>query len=393
MNLTDALSEMGSRSSAVVFEVTTEMWGAPGYDEEHMARKDFAAKVGPSIELVLEHMATDAPLSEPNLNHARAIGEARALQGVPIDTVLHSWMAVQRVLMSRLLDYTDQIPGGELADAARRLLALVEVLTWQSIEAYRQTRGDIATSYDGPTSDLVAALAGPDALSSGETVRRAQVAGARVNTEYVALAVGSVSGLQGVLPAQRLLHRSLRGRYADRVLVGQVQEFAILLVPTGGADEALDGYLTTALKEPSWPGRASVALGMVAPSLVEVGDSIRQALQAGEVAFALNNLDRVVRFVDVIPEVIALHNRELTDLLIAAKLGDLTDRPELIETLNAYLKNQLSVRRTAAAMHMHSNTVLYRLNKLRTALGQEFSESNALVDLGLALRAYQMRSA
>lgn len=392
MNLTDALSEMRSRSSAVVFEVTTEMWGAPGYDEEHMARKDFAAKVGPSVELVLEHMATDAPLSVLNLNHARAIGEARALQGVPIDTVLHSWMAVQRVLMSRLLDYTDQVPGGELAEAARRLLALIEVLTWQSIEAYRQTRGDIATSYDGPTSDLVAALAGPDALSSGETVRRAQVAGARVNTEYVALAVGSVSGLQGVLPAQRLLHRSLRGRYADRVLVGQVQEFAILLVPTGGANEALDGYLATALKESSWPGRASVALGMVAPSLVEVGDSIRQALQAGEVAFALNNLDRIVRFVDVIPEVIALHNRELTDLLIAAKLGDLIDKPELIETLNAYLRNQLSVRKTAAAMHMHSNTVLYRLNKLRAALGQEFSESNALVDLGLALRAYQMRS-
>jgi GAF domain-containing protein/sugar diacid utilization regulator len=62
----------------------------------------------------------------------------------------------------------------------------------------------------------------------------------------------------------------------------------------------------------------------------------------------------------------------------------------LVETLDAYLQADLSPTRTAAALHVHVNTVYYRLQRLRELLGERFTEPRRALDLRVALLAHQM---
>ncbi len=64
----------------------------------------------------------------------------------------------------------------------------------------------------------------------------------------------------------------------------------------------------------------------------------------------------------------------------------------LVETLDAYLQADLSPTRTAAALHVHVNTVYYRLQRLRELLGERFTEPRRALDLRIALLAHQMLS-
>jgi len=82
---------------------------------------------------------------------------------------------------------------------------------------------------------------------------------------------------------------------------------------------------------------------------------------------------------------------------VEAQLGDLLLHDEqhglaLLETLDAYLQADLSATRTAAALHVHVNTVYYRLQRLRELLGETFTEPRRALDLRVALLAHQTLS-
>jgi GAF domain-containing protein/sugar diacid utilization regulator len=82
---------------------------------------------------------------------------------------------------------------------------------------------------------------------------------------------------------------------------------------------------------------------------------------------------------------------------VEAQLGNLLLHDEqhglaLLETLDAYLQADLSPTRTAAALHVHVNTVYYRLQRLRELLGEPFTEPRRALDLRVALLAHQMLS-
>jgi hypothetical protein len=392
MDLNELVDSMRDHLPAYADEITAQVWGVLGYDDEHMSRADLADRVEPSLRLILRLMLQNDGPPEDALQYAATIGEARALQGVPVDAVLYSWMAAQRLLLAKILDYADELSPSDLRDATTRLLAGIESLTWHSVESYRQTQDAVSMSYDGSTADLVAALAGPEPPDAVETARQARLVNARADMPYTAVAVGSQYGLPGLLPAQRHIHRILRAQLRDRVLVGQVQKFALLLVPTAHDAGRLDQLLQRALDDEVCPRGTLIGRGETAASLVEVGSSIRQSSQAAEVAGRLRRHDRVVSFLDVIPEVLLLRNPELVESLLVSRLGPLQGRPELIATLQAFLRNRLSVRRTATALTTHPNTVLYRLKRLRETLGRDFDDVEGLVDLVLALRAAELSS-
>jgi GAF domain-containing protein len=60
-------------------------------------------------------------------------------------------------------------------------------------------------------------------------------------------------------------------------------------------------------------------------------------------------------------------------------------RRELIRTLSTYFEQGASVARTAAALHVHVNTVYYRLRRLQALLGPDFASPLRAVDLQIAL--------
>ncbi len=65
-------------------------------------------------------------------------------------------------------------------------------------------------------------------------------------------------------------------------------------------------------------------------------------------------------------------------------------RRDLLRTLATYFEAGASVTRTAAALHVHVNTVYYRLQRLRALLGADFASPLRALDLQIALLAERL---
>ena len=63
---------------------------------------------------------------------------------------------------------------------------------------------------------------------------------------------------------------------------------------------------------------------------------------------------------------------------------------QLIQTLDAHYQAGCSPSRTAATLHVHVNTVYYRLNRIRELLGFDFSAPRRALDLQVALLARRL---
>lgn len=63
----------------------------------------------------------------------------------------------------------------------------------------------------------------------------------------------------------------------------------------------------------------------------------------------------------------------------------------LVATLTAYFANQHNVARTAREMHVHSNTLLKRLERVATVVGSDWKSPTKSLPLQLALRLHALR--
>ncbi|MQA85811.1 MAG: PucR family transcriptional regulator [Streptosporangiales bacterium] len=77
---------------------------------------------------------------------------------------------------------------------------------------------------------------------------------------------------------------------------------------------------------------------------------------------------------------------------VAAKaqrvLGPVADNPLLVEALVAYLRCDLDVHRTAEALHLHPNSVRYRLHRAEQLLGHTLRSPDSITNLYLALHEH-----
>jgi purine catabolism regulator len=73
----------------------------------------------------------------------------------------------------------------------------------------------------------------------------------------------------------------------------------------------------------------------------------------------------------------------------AAWLEPLDDNPRIRETLQSYLDHGLDVRATARALHLHPNSVRYRLSRAEVLLGAPLRSPETIVALHVALRSPQ----
>jgi DNA-binding PucR family transcriptional regulator len=97
-------------------------------------------------------------------------------------------------------------------------------------------------------------------------------------------------------------------------------------------------------------------------------------------------------------DLLLLRDEALAHGFVAGALGPLdalpeTQRTRLEETLGAWLRHQGEVRLVAADLHVHAQTVRYRLGRLRDLLGGRMTSADGRLELELALRARRLRAA
>jgi hypothetical protein len=155
------------------------------------------------------------------------------------------------------------------------------------------------------------------------------------------------------------------------------------------------------LPDPDAPGRAAAlrsalratqcALGpAVTPR--EAGRSLRWArLALGLVGRGMLPSEHPTRIDEHLASAIVLQDEGLAVALLARRLEPLValpagDRERLLETLAAWLAHQRHTPAVAAQLHVHPQTVRYRIGKLRGLLGDALETPQGRFELELALR-------
>ena len=85
------------------------------------------------------------------------------------------------------------------------------------------------------------------------------------------------------------------------------------------------------------------------------------------------------------------------DAFVRRVLQPVLNRPdpesgELLKTLSSFLEHDRSWQRTAQVLHVHRQTVLYRIRKVEQLTGLSVSRTMDLATLWVALRAWEQRA-
>lgn len=336
---------------------------------------------------------TDAELAEPRTSAAR-----RAEERVPLDAVLTAYHIGGRLGWQALVDAARPEETSALVDAGARVLDYMQHVTAAVATAYLEERQSIY----GEERDARRALA--QALLAGEPTG-AHVArlGVRLPPAWQVLvlelpAVGQAgSEVARAVASRRLLRRVVAalGEQAGELVVD-------LLDPGGGpvllpvdteprapAEESPDARVGAAVEAVAAVVGGPVRAGLAGPTgTAGLPPAAAEAREVLSLAVRLEHPPRVYRLTDLLVDY-QLSRPSPALPLLAGRLEPLASHPDLIATLECYLAGDLDRRRTAASLHVHPNTLDYRLRRIVELTGLDPGTPRGLASLGAALVARQ----
>jgi hypothetical protein len=154
--------------------------------------------------------------------------------------------------------------------------------------------------------------------------------------------------------------------------------------------------------DPEGPGRPAAVKRAVANTVGALGPTVgpgdaSRSLRWARLTLALTQRgtlpdERPTRTTDHMATVIVLQDEDLAQRLVATRLAPLEELPDperqrLTETLAAWLAHQRHTPSIATELHVHPQTVRYRLGQLHELLGEALDTPEGRFGLQLALRA------
>ena len=239
---------------------------------------------------------------------------------------------------------------------------------------------------DAPPEELGRALDASLAMTRPEE-------GAGSPESWVVVSADSVGLPDGAVRAA--LVEALTGA-DDRTLIGGGGTGALLLVPEAADGTPMADRLRALLGplEAGLGAEGRLTLGASAPATSAGGlrGALEEARHARRIAAA-----RVGRICVSGPEELASHvlllaavpdevRRAFRSRLLDRVVGyDLEHQADLVRTLEAFLRYDGSWTRCAAALHVHVNTLRYRIGRIEELTGRDLSRLEDRVDFYLAL--------
>ncbi|HEX2314516.1 MAG TPA: PucR family transcriptional regulator ligand-binding domain-containing protein [Thermomonospora sp.] len=317
---------------------------------------------------------------------ARAFLTARRLPCVLRSRGL-SLVPVAEDTTSRVADWFVACEGDWEDWPAERRTLIAELV---AIVALDRVRLDDRLSVEGRLAQelirLVGSAAGPE-----EILPRLELAGLDPAASFVAVAAASRHGLRtGEL-------RAVLREILPRACVGLLEDEAIALLPVAedGPGRDVAAEIDRALRALA-PGLSGGDLSVGVSDVVAAGD-LRGALEEARYA-------RGMASGRTAPVCVVGHDELATHMLLLASVPadvrhmfrvrlldplrtyDEVHKADLIRTLETFLQQSGSWTRCAEQLHLHVNSVRYRIQRIEELTGRDLSRLEDRVDFFLALR-------
>lgn len=349
------------------------------YVDGIVERKEVWRSCYDNIARVLQALADAVPPDTEQYDAPRETGRRRAEQGLPLESVLHSYRTGGRLIWEALVA-RDRAGDGDpaaLLDAATSVWEVVDSFSTEVAMAYRHAEAERVRRDAQETQALVASLVQGNADDPKVAEQARLRLGLPIEGRYTVVA----TPLDGEVWARAALSAHRLGS------VWSTHEgHSVGLVPLRGRP---GNAATQALaKDAGGPAGLGHCGGL--PAVDEAWSEARLVLSTlppdhrGAVALE-----------DRIPEALLSRSPELAERLLDTTLGPLlrvSDADILLDTLRTWLAADRSPSRTAESMYCHRNTVLNRLHRISAVTGVAVDDAANHLTLALAVRALDLRS-
>ncbi|WP_020521163.1 PucR family transcriptional regulator [Catelliglobosispora koreensis] len=295
------------------------------------------------------------------LDRQRASARRRAEEGVPLDAVLEAYHLGTLVLWQ---DITSGVRDSALHDEYALLLGYLRQVTTAVSAEYMDARQSFLQSEHDARRSLITALLAGVALDNPALSLPSRYA-------VLVLAIGHHPD-----EADESVSATVAGRRKMRRVQDEFERFTeepvlSALDPTGGivllTMQDWDKLRHLILAVGSAAGAPVIAGGGLA-SPADVPATVREATEVLELVQRLGYEPGLYRLGDVLLEY-QLSRPSAARAGLAELLEPLNGKPDLLRTLQVYLRNELSRTRTAAELFVHPNTVDYRLRRIAQLTG------------------------
>jgi hypothetical protein len=316
---------------------------------------------------------------EPGRDVYVGLGRAEFREGRTLDSLQSAYRVGARVAWRRVSAAARRakVDPEELGLLAEAIFAYIDELSADSVEGYAQAQREQEGERQRRRRELLALLLRDPPAPDPEVRSAAQAAGWRLARSAAPVAV-----------AEENLARVGRRLPADALVASVGGVGCALLAGAAGAGRAAELERATrgvtAALGPTVP-RAEL------PGAWAIASAALRAAQAGAIED-----DGVIDADRHLPELLLFESGGLAERLAARRLAPLDDltpagRARMEETALAYVQHGGNAAAMARALHLHPQTIRYRLGRLRELFGDELGDPDARFELELALRSQAVR--
>lgn len=301
---------------------------------------DIRISVGANLDMMLRGIATNRGPKPAELAERRELGTERAIQGVPATALLEAFVVGYRVIWDELVRETRSEDA-----AVRELLLTAAATVWLWVH---EVVDEVGTAYHERMRKGVAIVSAVrerffDALlrrsfDADEVGELAQTLGFDPARTFVASAFAAGGDVEESLEA-RIPAAPGRHHFVRRA--GE-----LLVLHQGGAPIAIDG-------RPLAVGAAREGLDGAATSLQDARLALTLALRTGAATDFAHDWHAAT--------LLAAEARLAP--LLADGVEQARRAPDVAETVRVFAESGFSMSETARRMHLHTNTVAYRLTR------------------------------
>lgn len=368
--------------------ITQKVWNEyPGYSSDFFDQAELTPSTRSNLALALRVLQEETPPTYEDLSHARSVGAMRARQLVPLESVIQAFRLTERVLMLDLFANTSGVIDFRPGTVADLLTSTFDALTQQVINSYRETFTAAEGAARAAENQLVSTVASGLTLNDAELEDWRRLLSLDVDSPVVSLAIMWPAGVDQ-LETQRALRR-LKSRLEvskrARVLTGSLADATLVLVVTPEGRDHADVSLRTAIEDAQLPDGCAVGIGQKSESLRSASMGCQQSMDAAKIA-GIRLSGRVVFYHEVLIEMLLQARPQLSAILAASRLHGLDSNPQLRETLESLIENNLSQARVARDLYVHINTVANRVRRINELTGFDPLNLTDLIEMAVALR-------
>ncbi len=345
-----------------------------------MDPKEFAAVLATSRTYVARFCEAVAAGTRPTPDHATLVGAGRArlASGISLDAAMHAFRIASREGWRAITDAASAVDPSVIGGLAA---AWIE---YADLAATAFAEGHVVASHEQMRRVDARRQAVLSDLLAAEDENAALGVAARHGISLAALHIPVVVSGEGIMDRLGELIASL----PDGVMIGHRKHRLVALLPVDRLAEVTDDAIATqADRLRRLSGGRLVAHGRPAapgPELTAEVSNVEHVLDAGELQrlqdACLGPDDLILA--RVVHEHVTLRRSLPRRVLEPLRAVD-SDRI-FTETLRAYLATG-SIPATAAALHVHANTVSYRLKRVAEITGLDARVPVHAADLVLAL--------